>query len=168
MFTVLKQKPDLLNFTLHLMLKFWMTLLLGLIQALMEIYSRKDQQPSHTCPWFNLGSKPQTILWGSVILMSDTSLMLAGLMPSLMLVAGDALISDVKHKLINVPSIIVCDSAQKMMLNYVGVKTIIINVGTNDISVSLLPPMKQLEPCSLYDQLRIGSFTSEPSHKHSP
>lgn len=73
--------------------------------------------------------------------MPHTRLMLAGAMRSLMLVVGDTLIRDVKSKLINVPSIIVCDSAQKMILNHLGVKKIVINVGTNDILVSLLPLM---------------------------
>lgn len=38
------------------------------------------------------------------------------------------------------------------MLNHLGIKKIIINVGTNDISVSLLPLMKCLEACCRYDQ----------------
>lgn len=141
--------PELLNFTQHLMLKFWITLLLGLVQVLMEIWSRQTSQPSHTCSWLNLSARPQTTLWSTLILMSETSQMLAGLMPSLMLVAGDLLIRDVESKLINVPSIIVCDSAQKMTLNHVDVKKILINVGPNGISVSLFPLMKRLEKCSM-------------------
>lgn len=61
------------------------------------------------------------------------------------------LIRDVKRKLIHVPSIIVCDSAQKMILNHLGVKKIIINVGTNDILVSLLPLMWRFESLLLWE-----------------
>ena len=59
--------------------------------------------------------------------MPYTSLTLAGPVPSLMLVVEDTLIKDVKSKLINVPRITVCDSAQNMILNHLGVKEIIIN-----------------------------------------
>lgn len=57
-------------------------------------------------------------LWSALI--NATSLMLAGPMPSLMLVVGDTLIKDVKSKLINVPSVIVCDSVQEMILKPSG------------------------------------------------
>ncbi len=66
-----------------------------------------------------LGARPETFfLWSTLI--NATSLMLAGPMPSLMLVVGDTLIKDVKSKLINVPSVIVCDSAQEMILKPSG------------------------------------------------
>lgn len=60
---------------------------------------------------------------------------LAGPISSLMLVVGATLIGNVKSKHTNVSSIIVSDSAQKMILNHLGVKKIIIHVGTNDILV---------------------------------
>lgn len=45
-----------------------------------------------------------------------------------MLVVGDLLIKEVKRKLRNEPSVIVCDSARKMMLNHLGIRNIIIQM----------------------------------------
>lgn len=45
-----------------------------------------------------------------------------------MLVVGDLLIKEVKSKLRNEPSVIVCDSARKMMLNHLGIRNIIIQM----------------------------------------
>lgn len=63
-------------------------------------------------------------------------------MPYLTLVVGDTLIGDVKSRLINVPSITVCDSAKEIILNHLGVKKIIVNVETNNILASLLLLMR--------------------------
>lgn len=77
--------------------------------------------------------KTKKLMWSTVTLMSNRTL--AGPISSLMLVVGATLIRNVKSKHTNVSSIIVSDSAQKMILNHLGVKKIIIHVGTNDILV---------------------------------